>query len=319
MITGYMESSLTQSEVFLGLNDNLDITSKAKELILHAKKLTNEDIEAAYITVKQITDSLTRAALKAFDSQKIILLYNNEPSLAMTQAIPFLTFRTKRGHITYVFVDKYITLTKDGILKIEPSVFRDLIISATVANGIKANYENLSTNQYLSEILMGMYTKFFTRIINREFSVAADKVIFDTIKYWINKYFLINVFGTTDTPENIENLATEHVKYLDETQVQQMKNSYSEAGVSKLSDLLALMSDYSSRMKDLNLGVFLNNWVNYYYAPSMLAADNIEYLIFMTLCMLSGNGSIVNVAASDVVKEAKNIKSYRGELLKLIS
>lgn len=319
MIKGYMESSLTQSEVFTGIKDELGVVDKAKNLIKNAKHITNEDIEAAYITVKQVTDSLTVAALKAFDSNRVQLLYNTEPSLAMTQAVPFLTFRTKAGHITYVFVDKYITMTRDNVLKIEPSIFRDLITGATVANGIKANYENLSTNQYLSKILMEIYTKLFTRIINREFSIGADKVVFDTVRYWINKYFLINVFGTTDSPENIETLALAHVKYLDETQTQEMKNIYNDAGVSTISDLLNIMSNYSSRMKDLTLGQFLNDWVNYYYAPTMLAVDNIEYLIFMTLCLLSGDGNITNVSASDVVKEAKNIKSFRSELIKLVN
>ena len=34
-----------------------------------------------------------------------------------------------------------------------------------------------------------IYTGFVTRIINREFSIAADKVTFDVVKYWINKFF----------------------------------------------------------------------------------------------------------------------------------
>jgi hypothetical protein len=70
-------------------------------------------------------------------------------------------------------------------------------------------------------------------------------------------------------------------------------------------------------MKSLTLGVFLSDWINYYYAPSMLAIDNIEYLIFMVNALLSGNGSLVNISACDIVKDTKNIKSIRSELLKL--
>lgn len=317
-ITGYMESSLMTSEVFNGIESELQIKDKAVNLIKNAKHISNEDIEAAYITVKQITDSLTREALKAFDNGRIQLIYNNVPSLAMTQAIPFMTFKTKSGYITYVFVDKYITLSREGVMKMEPSVLRDLLTGALVANGIKKNYGALSSNQYLANILMDIYTKFFTRIINREFSIAADKIQYDTIRYWINKFFLTNIFGLTDSEENIESVAMSHVKFLDETQISTMKAQYNNAGISKVSQLLDLLRDNSSRMKSLSLSMFLNDWVNYYYAASMMAVDNIEYLIFMTICLLSGNGSIVNIAASEVVKEAKNIKSYRGELLKLV-
>lgn len=317
-IIGITESSLASSEVFIGLEDELHVKDTAITLIKNAKHIRNEDIEAAYITIKQITDSLTKEALKAFDNGRVQLIYNDSSKLTMTQAIPFMTFKTKAGNITYVFVDKYITMSRDGSLKIEPAIFRDLIIGGLVANGIKNNYENLASNQYLAKILMEIYCKFFTRIINREFSIAADKVQYDIIRYWINKYFLINVYGINETAENIETLASAHIKFLDETQVSIMKSQYNNATISNLSGLLDLLRDNSSRMKSLSLSMFLNNWVNYYYAASMLAVDNIEYLIFMTICLLSGNGNIVNISASEIVKEAKNIKSYRGELLKLI-
>lgn len=317
-IIGITESSLMNSEVFIGLEDALSVKDKAVTLIKTAKHLRNEDIEAAYITVKQITDSLTKEALKAFDSGRVQLIYNNESKLSMTQAVPFMTFKTKSGYITYVFVDKYVTMTRDGVLKMEPSILRDLLITGVIANGIKVNYNNLASNQYLANILMEMYCKFFTRIINREFSIAADKIQYDIIRYWINKFFLKEIFGIIETEENIEMIASAHVKFLDETQVAMMKAQYKAAEVTNLTSLLNLLRDNSSRMKSLSLSMFLNDWVNYYYAASMLAVDNIEYLIFMTVCLLSGNGNIVNVSASEVVKEAKNIKSYRGELLKLI-
>lgn len=314
----YTESSLINSEVYQGIEEELKIKNKAVELINNSKRIKNSDVEAAYITIKQMTDSLTREALKAFDNERIVMLYNTVPSLSMTQAMPFMTFKTKKGYVTFIFADKYITTTRDGVTKIEPSVFRDLLIGALIANGIKNDYSNLATNQYLSKILMEIYEKLFTRILNREFAIASDKITYDKVRFYINKFFLINIFSTSDEMSNIDKLATAHVKYLDEVQIIDCKNKYNDANVTKLSELLGLIKEESSRMKGLSLSMLLNDWVNYYYAPSMMAVDNIEYLIFMTICLLSGNGAIVNIAASDIVKEAKNIKSYRGELLKLI-
>jgi len=316
-IQGYMESSLTTSEVFKTMDKSMKIQDKAVNLIKTAKHLTNEDIEAAYIAVKQITDSLTRKALLAFDEERIVLVYNNVASLSMSQTVPFLTFKTKNGYKTYVFVDKYITVNRDGVLTMQPSILRDLLISAAIANGIKSNYNNLSSNPFLAKILMEIYCKLFTRIINREYSIATLKTEYDMIQYWVNRYFLEKVFGFIESPENIELLATSHVKYLDEVQIQTMKETYDTASVIDLTGLLDVIKSLSPRMKALNLGVFLNGWVNYYYIPSMLGCDNIEYLIFMCITLLSGN-NIVNIGASDIVKDAKGIKSFRGELLKLV-
>lgn len=316
-IKGYMESSLVASEVFKGLNNELKVQEKAVNLIKNAKHLTNEDIEASYIAVRQISDSLTREAVKAFDNERTVLVYNNVPALSMTQAVPFLTFNTKTGYKTYVFVDKYVTVSRDGVLSIQPAILRDLLVSAVVSTGIKKNYSDLASNQYLSKTLMDIYTKFFTRIINREFSIAAKKVEFDMIQYWVNRYFLENVFGTADTPDNVEKLSTEHVKHLDEVQIEEMKNKYDSSHPVDLSGLIELIKEIAPRMKDLNIGIFLNDWINYYYIPSMLGSDNIEYLIFMCIALLSGN-NIINIGASEIVKDAKGIKGFRGELLKLI-
>jgi len=326
-ITGYMESSLVHSEVFNGdgsgssginhMDKSRTTLDKAIDLIKTAKHLTNEDIEAAYIAVKQISDSLTRAAMKAFDEERVVLIYNNVQSLSLTQAIPFITLKTKRGFVTYVFVDKYIQVSRDGVLSMQAPVLRDLLTGALIANGLKNNYANLARNQYLQKILMEIYTKFFTRIINRQFSVAADKITFDTIQYWINRFFLENIFESNDTAENINTISKAHIKYLDEMRANEIVHEYDNANPHKVSELIDLLKTASPRMRSAHLGTLLNDWINYYYIPSTLAVDNIEYLIFMCITLLAGN-NIINISASDVVKETKNIKSFRGELLKLI-
>lgn len=319
-ITGYMESSLSSSEIFQGINDASEFgntTNKAINLIRTAKHLTNEDIEAAYISVKQITDTLTRAAMKAFDEERIVLIYNNVASLSVTQALPFITFKMKTGYVTYVFMDKYISINRDGVYTLQPTILRDLLVGALIANGLKRNYDNLASNQYLQKVLTEVYCKFFTRILNRQFSIAAEKIVFDTVQYWVGKFFLTRIFGANDTLENIEAIAKSPLKYIDEMKLEEIKNQYDSVNPLKVSELLNLVKTASPRMKALNLGLFLNDWINYYYVPAMLAVDNIEYLIFMVLTLLNGN-NIISISASDIVKEAKNIKSIRGELLKLI-
>lgn len=70
-------------------------------------------------------------------------------------------------------------------------------------------------------------------------------------------------------------------------------------------------------MRALSLAPFLNDWLVYYYYPAMLGIEVMDYFIFMVTALLSGN-NIVSIAASDIVKEAKNVKGLRGEILKLI-
>jgi hypothetical protein len=99
--------------------------------------------------------------------------------------------------------------------------------------------------------------------------------------------------------------------------IEEITNKYSEANPTKLTELFALMKPESPRFDTLSMGQFLNAWINYYYAPASLAPDTIEYLIFMIIVLMSGT-NVISANASDVVRETKNIKSFREELLKLI-
>ena len=99
--------------------------------------------------------------------------------------------------------------------------------------------------------------------------------------------------------------------------MQETANAYTQSSPKNIEDLLNLMKSQISRMSSLSLGRFLSSWMDYYHEPALLAVDTIEYLVFMIICLLSGN-NIINVAASDIVKNMKGINQLRGELLKLV-
>lgn len=320
-IKGFHESSIATSTVWNKLN-TMDpkhpMQQKAVQLIKgDAKELTNEDIQAAYVAVKQISDTLTIASIKAFDNQIVRLLYTANQSKAMNQAIPFLTFKSQGNYVTYIFTNRNYVSDKGGSYSIQAPTFRDLITGATVANGIRRNYDKMTASTYLQQTLMTIYCAFVYRILNREYSIMTEKDAFDKIQFWISKFFLLQVFGVTDSPENINKMASSRVRYLDNIGLQEAIDVYDHANVTTINDLLELMRTQIGRMKSLNLGTFLSDWIDYYHVQAMLAVDTIEYLVFMVLCLLSGN-NIINIAAADIVKETRNINQLRGELLKLV-
>jgi hypothetical protein len=314
----FNESSLATSEIFKGINDisSENQVEKAKRIIKNNEPLTKDDIETVYIQIKQYPNSLSRAALKSFEEEKVVLIYNENRELSVSKALPFITFKMTSGYKTYVFMDNYITRNKDGIINLQAPIFHDLIVGASISNSLKSNYNKLRDNQLLPPLLMNIYAKLVMRILNREYSIAADKILFDSLVYWINKFFIYRVVGIQE--EEVESMLTKHFKYVDDLKYSEIKIQYDNTNPTNVSEFLELVKTISSRMKTLALGIFLSNWINYYYPPATLAIDTIEYLIFMVMSLLNGN-NIVNVMASDMVKETKNIKPIREELLKLIS
>lgn len=315
----YKESTLSSSEVFKGLNELGEISqiNKAINLIKNIEPVSIEQIEPAYIQIKQYPNLLSRNAIKAFDRGEIVLLYNKNVEQRMTQAIPFLTFRKSNKYITYLFMDKYISENSDGSLNVTVSVLNDFMTSALISNAIKTDYQKLLNNDFLENILPKIYSKFFTRIVNREFLITADKVLFDTVNYYISKFFLIKIFETSANEDGIENIITSDLKYIDDLKYNEIYQNYQTASPNTVSELIQLLSTISPRMKSYKYPTFLSQWINYFYLPATLAVDNIEYLLFMIITLLGGN-NVVSIAASEVVKETKGMVSFIPELLKLL-
>lgn len=317
----YQESTLGTSEIFKAMNSisgGENTQERATNLIKTAKHLTVNDIEAAYISVKQVTDSLTRAAIKAFDEGQTVLIYNEDSSKSVTKTLPFITFKMKSGkHVTYVFVRQHISINRNGIMTLQPAVLRDLLIAAAISSGIRTDYSRLSNNIYLRDILAELYTQFFTRIINRQYSIQSDRIAFESLKYWIKKFFMLRIFGTNDSPESVDNVITKDFKYVDGLKLEEIRRLYNDTNPVVISELVNVLKNASPRMANINLVRLYSDWVNYYGIPSMLAMDNIEYLMFMITSLQAGN-NIISIAASDIVKECKGIKGFREELLKLV-
>jgi len=130
------ESTLTNSEVWQGLNSIGSVSAKdrAIDLIKNCKHLNPDDIEMSYITLKQMSDPLTRAGVRSFENSRVVLVYNPNHNTSMSQGIPFLTFQQKGIYNTYIFADRFVTVTRDNIMKMESSILRDFLINSPTDN-----------------------------------------------------------------------------------------------------------------------------------------------------------------------------------------
>jgi hypothetical protein len=323
-ITGYNESKLSASEMFDTYKNNSgakeDPVVRANKLIKSAKQLEPADIETAHVQLKQYSNSLSRAALKAFEIGKTVILYNSEPGLSMTQLIPFLTLRTDSGFKTYIFLDSVpgaYRKGRDGSLIVNSAALHDLLVGALISNAIKSDYGKLTGSEYLEKTLMNLYGQFIFRIINKEYLIGSDKIIYDTLFYFTGRFFLERIFESHNGATNINILAQKHFRFVDSMKAEEIKATYDEANPQQISELLNLIKSLSPRMSGLDLRLLINNWTTYYFPPAYLAIDNVEYLIFMTVSLKNAN-NLVSINASEIVKETKGIRTLEEELLKLL-
>lgn len=323
-IKGYNESTLANSSIFkdlITLTGN-DQRMKAMEVIKRpsTRHLKPEDVEIALMSVRQYNNSLTRQALNQFDDGNTILVYNEDRSDYVSAALPFITFKVGSDYKTYVFVNQHITKNaREGTLNFKNiPVFHDLLVSAWVSRMLRINYDKLVLNPSMLKITMTVYARLVVHVLNRKHSIKADKKTLDTLNYWISRFFLINVFKSSDIDENIEINARKTIRDLDDLIIQDIKTKYDQSNPSTITDLLELLKEASpERMKSLNLSSFIQSWIETYHPVSMLAIDTMEYLIFMMISVKNSNG-LIAMGSRDLVTEVPNINKFQEELLKLI-
>lgn len=321
-----MESSLATSEIFKkALNDpeegQTPLLQQVKEYILdpNTKHLTEQDLEAQFITLKQTVDPLTHKALEAFNNEDIILLNNNgNKNKSIVKALPFITLKSKGKNVTYIFMDSFIKISRGNMMSISTADLRDLMVGALISTELHNNYNRLANSESIKSIMMEIYMKLFVNILNRQYSLMANKQMVENIQYWVNRFFLTKIFGGNDSPEAVDALAKKYFKLTTELQAADYKRMYDEADPQNVTGLLELIKSLSTRMDGESTYRFLNDWYKYYNIASLLAIDDIEYLIFMTLSSYSGNGNIINIGASTFINEVKNIKNLRSELVRIV-
>lgn len=323
----FSESALSTSDSYSTYRDNPttveDPLSRAKSLITGgARVIGTDELLTAHAQLKQYSNGLTRAAVKAWEEGEIILLYANDPKQSMIELVPFLTIRSGGKYTGYIFMNKWIGKPRQPdrlgtTLSINSSYLHDLLVGSLVARAIRSDYHRLVSSPYLESMLMRLYTEFAWRLLVRRFGIGADKVAGDTVKYYLNRFFTEKVFESKSSPEDIETLTKKHYRFIDPMKSDEMTRAYNEASPNGLIELLALISKLADTLAGLTFPIFMNSWMDYYYPPAYLAMDNVDYLIFMITTLKNVSG-ICNYLASDIVKDAKGIRTFDEELLKLI-
>jgi hypothetical protein len=315
----FNESKLGESIIFKKFDEADNVLERAKKLIGgDGRILTREDIESQYMSIRQYADSFSKAALSAFDNGTIKLIYAEVPKNApWTQAIPFLSFRQGNKLTTYIFMNEYAGLNRQGKFTIVPATLNILFRSAFAANRIKENNDRVVSNQYFQKVTMEIYGKIIARVFMREYLAGSDRVLMDGLNYLIHRFFLAKVFESVEQPESIEKLATLHFRFIDDLKYSELRALYNNTNPQNFQEFIEMVKPLSPRMDNLTLKIFMDRFLIMYHGPALLAIENYEYLIFMIIALLTG-GNIISIGAHELVAETKNIKSFNSELLKLI-
>ena len=97
-----------------------------------------------------------------------------------------------------------------------------------------------------------------------------------------------------------------------------ISNSYNEASIENVGDLLMFMKTLSPRLESISIRFFIERYMNTYQGGAIMAIDYLPYLFFIIIDTLLGGFMVSSMGIKDIVKNTKGVNMFYAELVKTI-
>ena len=309
------EASMEDSYIYNMFNDANQITRRLVQVLKDGIRVTPDKFEEQYLQIKKSHMSpLIREVMDAYDNGDIEII-RNENNVKIPTSLPFIVRRAGTRVISTIFISSFTTVDEDGNLGIAARALYSIMESAYIGRLYHVNPARLLRNSSLARLMCEIYLNMYMRVLNRDYAISLEKDLYNNVMYVVSKFFYKNMWEMND--ENSTNYAismlppSRNMIILNET-----IEAYEQADVKSIPQLFEFIRGMAGRMKDLNIRLFIERWINSYNASAILAMDYLPYLFFVVSSTLLGSFLVSQKTISDIIKNTKRINSYYSELSK---
>ena len=311
------ESSMEDSFIYKSFNASNSLIEKIVKYIKTAVLLDTSYFEEQFSQMnKSFISPLSAKVIDAYKEGNIELLFSRQTKIGTS--IPFIIRKNEKGKIVAtIFIATFATIDKNNNLVIPVKQLYALMESSYIALQIQVNPTKIQRNIGIMKLCNSVYTEMIMRILNKEYAIALDKVLYDKCWYTISRFFLTNIWQYPNK-DLIDSYASNELKNIEELDLDLTRDGYDDADIKDVNDLLTYMRTLSPRMSNLNTRYFIERFVNTYHGSSILSIDYLPYVFFVIVNILLGSFLISQTALNDVIKNIKGMNKFYIELSKII-
>ena len=311
------ESSMEDSFIYKSFNASNSLIEKIVKYIKTAVLLDTSYFEEQFSQMNKSSISpLSAKVIDAYKEGNIELLFSRQTKIGTS--IPFIIRKNEKGKIVAtIFIATFATMDKNNNLVIPVKQLYALMESSYIALQIQVNPTKIQRNIGIMKLCNSVYTEMIMRILNKEYAIALDKVLYDKCWYTISRFFLTNIWQYPNK-DLIDSYASNELKNIEELDLDLTRDGYDDADIKDVNDLLTYIRTLSPRMSNLNTRYFIERFVNTYHGSSILSIDYLPYVFFVIVNILLGSFLISQTALNDVIKNIKGMNKFYIELSKII-
>lgn len=312
------ENTMEDSLVYKTFNQANGVVDKIVKYLSSGVPLDKSYIEDQYAIIRRGAgiSPLSQKVLEAFNNGDIEIIWNNTEKVGV--AMPFIVRRKSDGKVvSTIFINAFATIKDDSILVIPAKQLYGLMEGAYIALKLQTDPVKVMKNAELMMTTASVYTEMMARILNKEYALTLDKVLYDKVCYCIKRFYLECVWEYPNTGL-VSNYASSDLKYIQQFDLDALDATYSKMEIKTIANLLEFVKSLSPRMSDLNLRYYIERFVKTYHGSSILSIDYLPYVFFVITNVVMSTFLVSQTALNDIIKNTKNINRFYSELARVM-
>ena len=312
------ENTMEDSLVYKTFNQANGVVDKIVKYLSSGVPLDKSYIEDQYAIIRRGAgiSPLSQKVLEAFNNGDIEIIWNNTEKVGV--AMPFIVRRKSDGKIvSTIFINAFATIKDDSILVIPAKQLYGLMEGAYIALKLQTDPVKVMKNAELMMTTASVYTEMMARILNKEYALTLDKVLYDKVCYCIKRFYLERVWEYPNTGL-VSNYASSDLKYIQQFDLDALDATYSKMEIKTIANLLEFVKSLSPRMSDLNLRYYIERFIKTYHGSSILSIDYLPYVFFVITNVVMSTFLVSQTALNDIIKNTKNINRFYSELARVM-
>lgn len=312
------ENTMEDSLVYKTFNQANGVVDKIVKYLSSGVPLDKSYIEDQYAIIRRgaSISPLSQKVLEAFNNGDIEIVWNNTEKVGV--AMPFIVRRKSDGKVvSTIFINAFATIKDDSILVIPAKQLYGLMEGAYIALKLQTDPVKVMKNAELMMTTASVYTEMMARILNKEYALTLDKVLYDKVCYCIKRFYLECVWEYPNTGL-VSNYASSDLKYIQQFDLDALDATYSKMEIKTIANLLEFVKSLSPRMSDLNLRYYIERFIKTYHGASILSIDYLPYVFFVITNVVMSTFLVSQTALNDIIKNTKNINRFYSELARVM-
>jgi hypothetical protein len=274
---------LTNTYLFKKLSPLKNFSDTVKKLNYDEITINPETLEDNIkIINRRFNFGLKNDVIKDFQEGNIKAIF--PPLNNLPQIVPvFLKSdkNTQRGFAAIVNFRLYGTKDRNDNYNIENKVLYALLEDAYINYRMYESWNTFYMNQGIVKFSVPVYVKLMNKVLDKLYGLNFNPLKSDEINYVLGKFFLINVLQKPDNDET-NNIAYNNI--FNDTTKQMIVNcdaDFSNDAYLSLDTFFENLARNFDTLSNLNLRIFLQNWMTMYGSPSVLAIEYYPSLLEM--------------------------------------